>query len=248
MESSLSGGGGGGGSGSSSSRLFPGASGPGSAFVASLAPGRPSLGQEGRRVGSSGLSAGRGELQAARTTALVAAVTTASAGGEDERVRKGSPAGGPRSGQGAREGRGPVERESAARRGDSREARGLRRSRRRDLARRLGHSAPGGGRRLGPAVGGLQGRRRQGRESAISTRRTGGHRVGPRGGGIGGARGLFPGAHDRAAPGGLSISGVHAVPVRALTRFGVLGTWWAVRNLLEGKGIGIKSTGMSARS
>lgn len=68
---------------------LPGASGPGLASVASSAPRRPFPPPRGRRVGSSGLSAGRGVLQAARTTALVAAVTTASAGGEDERVRKG---------------------------------------------------------------------------------------------------------------------------------------------------------------
>lgn len=57
-----------------------GASGPGLAFAASSAP-QP----RGRRVRLSGLSLGRGELGATRTTALVAAVTTASADGEDER-------------------------------------------------------------------------------------------------------------------------------------------------------------------
>lgn len=81
--------------------------------VSSSAPRRPFPPPRGRRVGSSGLSAERGVLQAARTTALVAAVTTASAGGEDERVRKGEgqQAGARRAGG---EGRGPADRESAA--------------------------------------------------------------------------------------------------------------------------------------
>lgn len=60
------------------------ASGPGLAFEASSSP-QP----RGRRVRLSGLSLGRGELGATRTTrttALVAAVTTASADGEDEKA------------------------------------------------------------------------------------------------------------------------------------------------------------------
>lgn len=45
----------------------------------------PALGGEAGWWGLSGPSCGRGELRSATTTALVAAVTTASAGGEDER-------------------------------------------------------------------------------------------------------------------------------------------------------------------
>lgn len=90
-----------------------------------------------------------------------------------------------------------------------------------------------------PAVGGLEGRRRQGRESTISrvcTEWDGGEKV------FGGARGLFPGAHAWSRLRCSSKSGMHAVAAGFDTlRF----SWdlWAVQNLLEGKGIGLKSTG-----
>lgn len=59
-------------------------------------------------MGWSGPSGGRRELRSATTTALISAVTTASAGGEDERVRRGSRAGLGRRGRIAKERRGEV--------------------------------------------------------------------------------------------------------------------------------------------
>lgn len=111
-----------------------------------------------RCVGLSGLSSGRGELRATRTTALVAAVTTASADGEDERVRKGSWRGPGGHGRRAWVG-GQGERCEEATRA---------KTWRRDIARLPGSLGSRRGAEARPAVGGLEGRRRQGRESTIS--------------------------------------------------------------------------------
>lgn len=62
-----------------------------------------------------------------------------------------------------------------------------------------------------------------------------------------GAPGLFPGAHDRANSGADPYPG-STLWLRALTRFGFPSYLWDVPNLLEGKGIGIKSTRMSVGS
>lgn len=106
----------------------------------------------GPAVGLSGPSGGRGELRAATTTALIGVVTTASAGGEDERVRQGSGAG---LAGGA--------------------ARLRRRERLRAKTRRgrlLGFSARRGGGGLARAVGGLEGRQGRTRGRRVSARRT----------------------------------------------------------------------------
>lgn len=122
----------------------------------------------GRRVGSSGLSAGRGVLQAARTTALVAAVTTASAGGEDERVRKGEgqQAGARRAGErgvGRRTGRAlPARRDSRQDRASGG-----------DFARLLGHSASGGGGGLGRLLAGFRASGGKGASPRIQPRERG---------------------------------------------------------------------------
>lgn len=123
------------------------------AFAASSAPSAKS-----RCVGLSGLSSGRGELRATRTTALVAAVTTASADGEDERVRKGSWRGPGGHGRGAWVGG----------QGERCEEETRAKPWRRDIARLPGSLGSRRGAEARPAVGGLEGRRRQGRESTIS--------------------------------------------------------------------------------
>lgn len=77
-----------------------------STLAASVTRSAPCPSLEGRLVGLSGPSLGRRELRAATTTALISVITTASAGRENERVRKGSRAGPCRRGRGlAREGR-----------------------------------------------------------------------------------------------------------------------------------------------
>ena len=107
------------------------------AFVTSSAP---YLRRGGRLVGLSGPSWGHWELRSATTTALVAVVTTASAGGEDERVRTAS-----RAGPGGRE----------------RIAKKWRDSRRPGGGRFLGFSAHGGGGGSVRAVRALKGQRRR---------------------------------------------------------------------------------------
>lgn len=79
--------------------------GPCSPLAASVTRSAPCLRRGGRLVGLSGPSGGRREPRSATTTALISVVTTASAGGEDERVRKGSRAGPGRRGRIAEEGR-----------------------------------------------------------------------------------------------------------------------------------------------
>lgn len=69
---------------------------------------------------------------------MVAAVTTASAGGEDERVRKGSRPGRPQAGQGGQGWR-------VGGQGERREEGSRAETRRRDVAGLRGHSVPGGG-------------------------------------------------------------------------------------------------------
>lgn len=202
------------------------ASGPGLAFAASSSP-QP----RGRRVRLSGLSLGRGELGATRTTALVAAVTTASADGEDERVRKGSGRGSGGHRRGAWVGG------LGERCGEETRAKTWRR----DIARLPRSLGSRRGAEARPAVGGLKGRRRQGREATISARRTSVHRMRPRGEGIRTLPGPLPGSARLSRLRCSSKSGIHAVAAGFDTlRFSSY--LWAVQNLLEGKGIGIKST------